>query len=86
MLHLVAFIIIGIVVGALFIRRSRGPAATVRVVAGLVGSLAAGFISLAILGSSHNSGKYGSILIAIVVAVALSALASRGSQPTTAAH
>jgi uncharacterized membrane protein YeaQ/YmgE (transglycosylase-associated protein family) len=83
---LVAFIIIGVVVGALFIRQSRGPAATIRVVAGLVGSLVAGFISLAILGSTHNSGKYGSIVIAIVVAVLLSALASRGSQPAAATH
>lgn len=84
MLHLVAFIVIGIVIGALFIRQARGAAATIRVIAGLVGSLVGGFLSLVILGTNHDSGKYGSIVIAIVVAVVLSALATRSSQPSSA--
>jgi uncharacterized membrane protein YeaQ/YmgE (transglycosylase-associated protein family) len=84
LLHLVAFIVIGIVIGALFIRQARGAAATIRVIAGLVGSLVGGFLSLVILGTNHDSGKYGSIVIAIVVAVVLSALATRSSQPSSA--
>lgn len=84
MLHLVAFIVIGIVIGALFIRQTRGAAATIRVIAGLVGSLVGGYLTLLILGTNHDSGKYGSIVIAIVVAGVLSALAVRGSQPSSA--
>lgn len=83
MLHVIAFIVIGVVIGALFIRQSRGAAATIRVIGGLVGSLLGGFVSLAILGSGTTKGKYGSLLIAIVVALILSALAARGSQPTS---
>lgn len=82
MLHLIAFIIIGVVIGALFVRESRGPAAAVRVVGGLIGSLIAGEVSLAILGESHTSGKYGSVVIAVIVAVILSWLAAKVSQPS----
>lgn len=84
MLHLVAFIVIGIVIGALFIRQARGAAATIRVIAGLVGSLIGGYLSYLILGTNHDTGKYGSIVVALVVAVVLSALAVRGSQPSSA--
>lgn len=84
MLHLVAFIVIGIVIGALFIRQARGAAGAIRVIAGLVGSLIGGYASYAILGTNHDTGKYGSIVVAIVVAVLLSALAARGSQPSSA--
>ncbi len=77
MLHLIAFIVIGVVVGAIFIRQSRGAAAIARIVAGLVGSLAAGFISLSILGEGHIRGKYGSVVIALVVAVLLAWIVAR---------
>ncbi|MHB8313990.1 MAG: GlsB/YeaQ/YmgE family stress response membrane protein [Candidatus Dormibacteria bacterium] len=82
MLHLIAFIIIGIVIGALFVREARGPAAAIRVVAGLIGSLIAGEVSLAILGEGHIRGKYGSVVIAVIVAVILSWLATKVSQPS----
>ncbi|MGH7640464.1 MAG: GlsB/YeaQ/YmgE family stress response membrane protein [Candidatus Dormibacteria bacterium] len=75
MLHLVAFIVIGLVVGAFWVRKSRGLAALIRVVGGLVGSLLGGFISLAEIGSKTSGGKYGSIVIAIVVAILLGGLA-----------
>jgi len=82
-LHVIAFIVIGIVVGALFIKQSRGAAATIRVIAGLVGGLLGGFVSLAILGSGTTKGKYGSLVIAIIVALILSALAQRGTEPAS---
>jgi uncharacterized membrane protein YeaQ/YmgE (transglycosylase-associated protein family) len=75
-LHLVAFIVIGLVVGAIFIRKARALAAVIRVVGGLVGSLAGGFISLAALGSKHTSGKYGSLVVALVVSVIIAAIAA----------
>ncbi len=84
MLHVIAFIVIGVVIGALYIRQSRGAAATIRVIAGLAGALIGGFVSLAILGSSSTTGKYGSLLVAIVVAVVLSALAAVGTRPSAA--
>jgi uncharacterized membrane protein YeaQ/YmgE (transglycosylase-associated protein family) len=83
-LHVIAFIVIGVVIGALYIRQSRGAAATIRVIAGLAGSLIGGFVTLAVLGSGHTSGKYGSILVAIVLAVILAALATAGTRPRTA--
>lgn len=83
LLHLIAFIVIGVVIGALFIRQSRGAAASVRVVAGLAGSLIGGFLTLAIRGDNHITGKYGSLLVAIVLALILSALATRISQPAS---
>ncbi|MHB1576390.1 MAG: hypothetical protein ACYCX9_07750 [Candidatus Dormibacteria bacterium] len=83
MLHLIAFIVIGVVIGALFVRQSRGAAASIRVIAGLVGSLIGGYVSLSILGEGHIRGKYGSLVIAIIVAIILSALASRVSQPSS---
>ncbi|MHB1524669.1 MAG: hypothetical protein ACYDEA_07495 [Candidatus Dormibacteria bacterium] len=83
MLHLIAFIVIGVVIGALFVRGSRGPAAAIRVIAGLVGSLIVGEVSLSILGESHTRGKYGSLVIAIVAAVVFSWVAARISQPSS---
>ncbi len=76
MLHAVAFIVIGLVIGAFFIRKARATAAVIRVVGGLIGSLGGGFISLAALGSKTDTGKYGSIVIAIVVAIVFAAIAS----------
>ncbi len=83
MLHIIAFVVIGVVIGALFIKGSRGAAASIRVIAGLVGSLLGGLVSLSILGEGHIRGKYGSLVIAIIVAIVLSALASRGTQPSS---
>lgn len=83
MLHIIAFIVIGVVIGALYIRQSRGAAATIRVVAGLAGSLIGGFVALAILGSGNTTGKYGSVVVAIVLALVLSALAAAGTRPRT---
>ncbi len=82
MLHLIAFIVIGVVIGALFVRGSRGPAAAVRVIGGVVGSLIGGEVSLSILGEGHIRGKYGSLVIAIVAALVFSWLAARISQPS----
>ncbi|MGC1184535.1 MAG: hypothetical protein WBA31_05200 [Candidatus Dormiibacterota bacterium] len=76
MLHAVAFIVIGLVVGAIFIRKARALGAGIRVAGGLIGSLAGGFISLAALGSKTDTGKYGSIVIAIVVAAIVAAIAA----------
>lgn len=84
MLHLIAFIVIGIVIGALFVRQSRGPAAAIRVIGGLIGGLIGGEVSLSILGEGHIRGKYGSLVIAIVVAFIFSWLAARISQPSSA--
>ncbi len=77
MLHLIAFIVIGVVIGAFFIRGQSGVPAATRVIGGLVGSLAGGYIALAILGQSHTSGKYGSLLVAIVLALILSLVAAQ---------
>lgn len=82
MLHAVAFIVIGLVVGALAIRKARAVAAVIRVVGGLVGSLGGGFISLAALGSKTDTGKYGSIVIAIVVAAIVAGIAAMVSNMT----
>ncbi|HVB53976.1 MAG TPA: hypothetical protein VNF24_07265 [Candidatus Acidoferrales bacterium] len=76
MLHAVAFIVIGLVVGAIAIRKARATAAVIRVAGGLIGSLAGGFISLSALGSTTTIGKYGSILIAIVLAAVVAGLAA----------
>ncbi|HEY6537665.1 MAG TPA: hypothetical protein VI138_01325 [Candidatus Dormibacteraeota bacterium] len=76
MLHAVAFIVIGLVIGALFIRKARSVAALIRVAGGLIGSLVGGFISLAALGSKTTTGKYGSLVIAVVVAAIVAAIAS----------
>ncbi len=83
MLHAVAFIVIGLVVGAIFIRKARAMAAGIRVGGGLVGSLAGGFISLAVRGSKTDTGKYGSIVIAIVVAAIVAAIAAAASNRTS---
>ncbi|HVB13840.1 MAG TPA: hypothetical protein VNH38_03665 [Candidatus Dormibacteraeota bacterium] len=76
MLHAIAFIVIGLVVGAIFIRKARAVGAVIRVIGGLVGSLVGGFISLDALGSKTTTGKYGSIVIAIVLAAVVAGLAS----------
>lgn len=76
MLHAVAFIVIGLVVGAIYIRKSRAMGAVIRVIGGLVGSLAGGFISLGALGSTTTTGKYGSLLIAVVAAIAIGGVAA----------
>ncbi|HUY08277.1 MAG TPA: hypothetical protein VMW80_02360 [Candidatus Dormibacteraeota bacterium] len=76
MLHAVAFVVIGLVIGAIAIRKARAVAAIIRVAGGLIGSLAGGFISLAALGSQTSIGKYGSIVIAIVVAAIVAGIAA----------
>ncbi|MGA7173967.1 MAG: hypothetical protein WCB86_10780 [Candidatus Dormiibacterota bacterium] len=76
MLHAVAFIVIGLVIGAIAIRKARAVAAVIRVAGGLIGSLGGGFISLAALGSKTDTGKYGSIVIAIVVAAIVAGIAA----------
>ncbi|MFZ0169221.1 MAG: hypothetical protein WAL64_07345 [Candidatus Dormiibacterota bacterium] len=75
MLHAVAFIVIGLVVGAVLIRKARAMGAVIRVIGGLVGSLAGGFISLGALGSTSTTGKYGSIVIAVIAAIAVGGVA-----------
>jgi len=77
MLHVIAFVVIGVVIGAFFVRGASGGPAIIRVVAGLVGSLLGGFLALAALGTSTTTGKYGSLLVAIVVAAILAAVAQR---------
>ncbi|MGH7612151.1 MAG: hypothetical protein ACREN4_09045 [Candidatus Dormibacteria bacterium] len=74
MLHVIAFIVIGLVVGAIFIRQARAMGAVIRVVAALIGSFVGGFASLGILGSGHTSGKYGSLVIAVIVACIVAAI------------
>lgn len=74
MLHLVAFIVIGLIIGAVFVRKTRSMTALARVAGGLVGSLGGGFIALNAIGSKTDGGKYGSIVIAVVVSVLLAAL------------
>jgi len=84
MLHAVAFIVIGLVVGAIYIRKSRAMGAVIRVIGGLVGSLAGGFISLGALGSASTTGKYGSLLIALVAAIAIGGVAAMISNSSMA--
>jgi uncharacterized membrane protein YeaQ/YmgE (transglycosylase-associated protein family) len=84
MLHAVAFIVIGLVVGAIYIRKSRAMGAVIRVIGGLVGSLAGGFISLGALGSTSTTGKYGSLLIALVAAIAIGGVAAMISNSSMA--
>ena len=84
MLHYIAFVVIGVVIGALYIRQSRGAAAIIRVIAGLVGSLIGGLVALDVMGSASTAGKYGSLLVAIVLAVILAALATAGTRPRSA--
>lgn len=76
MLHVIAFIVIGLVIGAVFIRKARAMGAAARVIGGLIGSLAGGFISLSVLGSATTTGKYGSLLIALVAAIVVAGLAA----------
>jgi uncharacterized membrane protein YeaQ/YmgE (transglycosylase-associated protein family) len=73
--HAIGFIVIGLVVGALYIRKSRAMGAIIRVVGALVGSLAAGFISRGALGSGSTAGKYGSFVIALVAALVIGGVA-----------
>ncbi len=77
MLHLIAFIVIGVVIGAFFIRGTTGIPAAIRVVAGLAGSLVGGFATLSILASHHTLSKYGSLLVAIVLALVAAAIAAQ---------
>ena len=77
MLHLVAFVVIGIVIGAVFVRGAGTGPAIIRIVAGLIGALVGGFLALNALGTGTTTGKYGSLLVAIVVATALAAVAQR---------
>ncbi len=76
MLHLIAFLVIGLVIGAVMVRKTRGLTAVVRVVGGLVGSLGGGFLSLDALGSKTDGGKYGSLVVAIVVSILVAAIAA----------
>ncbi|MFZ0994677.1 MAG: hypothetical protein WAO09_01675 [Candidatus Dormiibacterota bacterium] len=73
--HAIGFIVIGLVVGALLIRKSRAMGAIIRVVGALVGSLAGGFISRSILGSGSTAGKYGSFVVALAAAIVIGGLA-----------
>lgn len=77
MLHLIAFIVIGLVVGG-FLHwgtgiRARHPA--IALVAGLVGALAGGYLLILIVG--YVLGKFLSLLGAIVIAAVIVWLASR---------
>jgi hypothetical protein len=74
--HAVGFVVIGLVVGALYIRKSRAMAAIIRVVGALVGSLAAGFISRGVLGSASTAGKYGSFVVALAAAIVIGGVAA----------
>ena len=82
--HAIGFIVIGLVVGALLIRKSHAMGAIIRVVGALVGSLAAGFISRSILGSGSTAGKYGSFVIALVAAIVIGGVAVMISNSSTA--
>jgi uncharacterized membrane protein YeaQ/YmgE (transglycosylase-associated protein family) len=73
--HAIGFIVIGLVVGALYIRKSRALGAIIRVVGALVGSLAGGFISRGDFGSSTTAGKYGSFVVALAAAIVVGAVA-----------
>ncbi|HVA21265.1 MAG TPA: hypothetical protein VNN74_04130 [Candidatus Micrarchaeia archaeon] len=77
MLHLIAFIVIGVVIGAFFIRGTTGLPAAARVVAGLAGSLIGGFATVSILSTHATLSKYGSLLVAIVLALVFSLVATQ---------
>ncbi|HUY98397.1 MAG TPA: hypothetical protein VMW47_12415 [Verrucomicrobiae bacterium] len=77
MLHLIAFLVIGVVVGAFFIRGTAGVPAAARVVAGLAGSLVGGFATVSILSSHHTLSKYGSLVVAVVLALIAAAIAAQ---------
>lgn len=80
MLHTVAFVVIGLVIGAIFIRRSKAQSAIIRVLGGLIGAIAGGFITLAVLGTATTSGKYGSLVVAVLLAVIIAGLASMATR------
>lgn len=87
MLHIVAFLAIGIVVGYFVSPSSIGSALAVRIVASLVASFVGGEAMLLIFGTTSVLGKYGSILVALVLAAIVSFLLpkkSAGSAPQTA--
>jgi uncharacterized membrane protein YeaQ/YmgE (transglycosylase-associated protein family) len=69
-LHWIAFVVIGLVVGALWGWAVGGPAKqpVVALIGGLVGSLIGGRALLMIMG---RAGKYPSLLSAIVIAIVL---------------
>ncbi|MGH7704360.1 MAG: hypothetical protein ACRENY_00690 [Candidatus Dormibacteria bacterium] len=76
MLHALAFIGIGLVVGACAIRKTRAVAAVIRLAGGLVGGVLGGLISLADLGSKSTTGKYGSLVVSALVAILVAGIAA----------
>ncbi|HVB11233.1 MAG TPA: hypothetical protein VNM16_12825 [Bacillota bacterium] len=73
MLHWIAFIVIGLVVGFIFGSQPRANR-TMAVILGLVGGLVGGAI---LRSSAGATGRYGSIVLSIVLAAVL-ALLGRG--------
>ncbi len=73
MLHVIAFIVIGLVAGYSLAsyRKIDTSAYTWPVIGGVVGSLVGGFLWLKIFGVLSFVGKWGSLVFAIVVAVAV---------------
>ncbi|MGC8460295.1 MAG: hypothetical protein ACP5OR_00425 [Candidatus Dormibacteria bacterium] len=74
MLHVVAFLVIGIVVGYTLARSATGSALAIRIISALIGSFLGGEIGLLLFGKTSLLGKYGSIIYAIVLAGIISLL------------
>jgi len=77
MLHLIAFVVIGLVVGWWLSRGYARPA--VAVILGLIGGLVGGYAVVKGLPSHHTIVRYGSLIASIVVAAVLAA-AGRGAR------
>jgi len=70
--HLIAFVVIGLVVGWWFSRGYSKPA--LAVVLGLIGGLVGGYAVVRGLPTHHTIVRYGSLIVSIVVAAVLAAV------------
>ena len=74
-LHLIAFVVIGIVIAIYFMRGTTGATSAVRFVLPVIGSLVGGYLGLAVLGVG-SVAKYGSLVVAIVLSLIAGGVAS----------
>ncbi|MDA8334120.1 MAG: hypothetical protein M0Z41_03850 [Peptococcaceae bacterium] len=78
MLHLIAFVVIGLVIGWWFSRGAGKP--VMAVVLGLVGGLVGGYAVIYLVRGHYTIDKYGSLIASIVLALILAAAGRGGSK------